>query len=221
MIRLLRRLSTPAAVLVLPVAVIGVIARSASDQISSSHAPVEYIDAPTSWIPFDADVTITSPSSAPVVGRFYRASDGSRRLETGPASGSIVVISITNVPDQTQYLFSSAGSGTWKRDFDASLAFGGVPPMWRSGPNWSLHPYKLAIRSGESGSVSADEGFEAYRVVSAQGVATLKVPELNFFDAVIMRPDGRYEAYANIVVREQDASLFRPPTDATMVIGDR
>jgi hypothetical protein len=106
------------------------------------------------------------------------------------------------------YGYSARG---WTSD-QLTVPFGGAPIQWKKGlPNWTPYQYKLAIRRGESGSVSAMEGFEAYRVTQSDGVMHLKVPALNLFDAVTQRPDGWYELYSDIDLKEPAADLFAPP----------
>jgi hypothetical protein len=197
--------------------VLGVLILSVATLLGAGHvrasaeqtgAPVEYVAMPDTWVPFEASVTITAPNSPPVVGRFYRSSNGSTRLETGPSVSDIRVISIRNIVDQMIYLGSASG---WTSD-RLDLPFGSGPMRWKKGlPNWTPFEYKLAIRRGESGSVSATEGFDAYRVTQSDGVMHLKVPALNLFDAVVQRPDGWYQLYSNIDLKEPAADLFAPP----------
>lgn len=41
------------------------------------------IPSPREWVPFEADVRVSSPGKEEVTGRFHRSADGSVRLETG------------------------------------------------------------------------------------------------------------------------------------------
>jgi hypothetical protein len=73
------------------------------------------------------------------------------------------------------------------------------------------YPLRLALRLGDNGSVRADDGFAAYRLVFDDCSAFLLVPELNLFAAVRQRIDGRREVYSNIELVEPDPQLFGPP----------
>jgi hypothetical protein len=215
MVAQIRRMTAPAAMLVLPLAVIGMFARDLRATAATAQASLpQYIDSPTQWVPFEADVTITHPGGEPIFGRYFRSSNGSHRLETGPNPNEMLVVSITNIPDSLQYVF---GHDKWTRQPGPGLAEFGTPPRWRKTPQWSLYGYKLAIQRGQSGSATASDGWEAYRVISGEGVMRLKVPALNLFDALIQRPDGRYEVYKNVDLREPPAELFRPPSDAIVI----
>jgi hypothetical protein len=46
-----------------------------------------------------------------VLGHFYRDSDGSSRLETGPVDGSVKIISIKNIGKAT--LYGKGSKGEW------------------------------------------------------------------------------------------------------------
>src|SRR5690349_23823175 len=58
------------------------------------------------WISFDADLRIYHTDGANASGRFYRTTDGSTRMETGPEGQEIQVIAIKNVPRQIYYVYS-------------------------------------------------------------------------------------------------------------------
>jgi hypothetical protein len=171
------------------------------------------VNAPEHWVPFEADVRITYPASVEVVGRFYRSSDGSVRLETGPSRDDVRVIFIRNVPEAVVYGWSG---GSWRKEPLVMPQFWVSPPRWRITQHWSRYPYRLAIRLGESGDIAASDGFTAYRVLGPAGITKLKVPELNMFDAVIDRPDGRHETYVNVRIGEQPDWIFKPPVSAVV-----
>lgn len=56
----------------------------------------------------------------------------------------------------------------------------------------------------------------AYVVTAQDGTRRLKVPELNLFDVVIDRVDGRHEQYTNIQFGEPEHGLFEPPPGASV-----
>jgi hypothetical protein len=174
--------------------------------------PLEFIDAPETWVPFSADVRITFPGQVDVVGRFFRASNGSRRLETGPSLAEVMAISITNFSDLTMYQYYGT-TGSWTSS--PTTPRGAEVQRWPKGlANWSPYPRRLAVRAGESGSIDSDTGFFAYRVSDDMGGFKLKVPDLNFFDIVSAHANGRFEIYTNLRLDEPDERLFRPPTTA-------
>jgi hypothetical protein len=209
--RLSDRTRTALAMTILPLAVLGILARNILARTSSAGS-AEPVEAPADWVPFQANVTITNPDTPAVRGRYYRASDGSERLETGPSEQDIRVIMIRNFSERVAYLFSSKA---WTREPIEPLN-GGKPLQWRKGSNWIEHPYRLALRRGESGSLTADVGLFVYRVATEQGVITFKAPELNLFDVIRQRPDGRYEVYSEIDQVEPPRDVFAPPVGVSV-----
>ena len=210
--QLSERTRTTIAMLVLPIAVLGVLARNLVARAAPAQGG-DVVDEPVDWVPFQAKVTISHPGTPSAHGRYFRKSDGSERLETGPSEADIKVIMIRNVSEGSLYLFGSEG---WTRE-PFNPVNNGRPIQWRKGlPNWVMHPYRLALRRGESGSLTADRGLTAYRVTTGQGVVTYKVPELNLFDVVRQRPDGRYEIYSDIELVEPSPDLFDPPVGAAV-----
>jgi hypothetical protein len=198
------------AMLALPLAAIGIFARDLAAQLKS--LPFEVIEGPSAWVPFVASVEVSHPGKAPTHGRFYRAGDGSERLDTGPSLEDIRVIFIKNVAQRLTF------SGNPRRNEWTQQPFvpRREPPVGFKLPTWTMHPYKLAILKGQSGAVNASEGFSAYSVRTESGIVTLKVPELNFFDAVRQRPDGRYEIYSDIELIQPDWRVFEPPVGAVL-----
>lgn len=168
-------------------------------------------DAPDHWVALSADVTITKPGGSPVVGRFFRASDGSRRLETGPAPNNVQVVSILNASEGQEYVYSP-GTGWFVRTV-AGMTPGDYRPrvLLSNRPDLSAYPYRLALRQGESGSLTAATGFRAYQQTAPDGTTKLIVPELNFLEAVMRSPNGRTESYTNIVLAEPPSAVFHPP----------
>ena len=174
----------------------------------------EFIEAPGTWVPFSADLKITFPGQQDVVGRFFRASDGSRRMETGPSLTEVMAISITNFADLTLYQYYGT-TGSWTSS--PASPRGSEVQQWRKGlSNWSPYPRRLAVRAGESGSIDSETGFFAYRVTDDFGGFTLRVPELNFFNIVSATANARYEIYTNLHLDEPDPRLFRPPPPAVV-----
>jgi hypothetical protein len=207
------RTRTILAMLVLPLAVVGVYARTLAVRLPVAQSD-EAVEAPADWVAFGAKVTITHPKNPTVYGRYWRASNGSERLDTGPAPADMKVITIRSVPELTLYLFGPRG---WTRE-PMELLNSGRPLPWKKGlPNWQLHPYRLALAKGESGSLTASTGFSAYRVTTGQGIVTFKVAELNLFDVVRQRPDGRHEVYSEIELGEPAPALFIPPAGAVVI----
>jgi hypothetical protein len=217
MIRMISRVSPVLAMLVVPVAVVGIFANSVRGQLSGRPDWVDgpWIDAPSSWVPFQARLLVTHPDGNTVHGRFFRGADGSDRLETGPSINDIRVVSIKNVRERVIYLGRKVPN-TWERR-SWEPPFEGAAPMFKQGPNWTLHPFRFAIRKGESGSLTGTSGFAAYAVKTDSGILTFRVPVLNFFEVIRQRPDGRYEAYSEIEFTDQPMELFSPPPGGIIV----
>jgi hypothetical protein len=189
--------------------------RAAAQQVSQ----LEFIDQPQDWVPFSARVTMTSPDSAgpATVGLFFRGSDGSTRMATGPSWTDVRVISITNVVAQTVYIYSARNG--WV-SHPMSLPAGGYHPMrFRTTfPGLKKYPNRLALEVGQDGSLTATEGFEAYRQLNGQSIFKLLVPALNMFEVVTQRPDGVLQVFSDIKIDEQPADLFEPPPGATIQV---
>lgn len=122
------------------------------------------------------------------------------------------MVSIKNVPQGVAY-DGLQRLKKWRRVLWTSRT-GGKPPIAYRSQAWSLHPYRLALRKGQSGALDSAEGFMAYSFRQGSGGVTMKVPDLNFFEVVRQRPDGRYEIYFDIELVEPDWQLFEPPLDA-------
>lgn len=71
---------------------------------SSDQAQPSAIRSPDYWVAFDATVRTVSPRGV-VMGRYYQASDGSTRNESGPENGPIAVVSISNVAQNRHFEF--------------------------------------------------------------------------------------------------------------------
>jgi hypothetical protein len=73
----------------------------------------EVIAQPVTWIPFTADLRHVDETSGEIrLGRFYRASDGSTRSETGSTLDAIDTIAIKNISTRSFYLWSQ-DRGWW------------------------------------------------------------------------------------------------------------
>lgn len=207
------RFALIAAMLTLPLAVVGVVAKNMRNRLPSD---VEIIEAPRAWVPFQAKFTVSHPGQPLIHGRFYRSSIGSVRKESGPAPDDVRVIRITNLADRTVYGFHYK-FGWMKAELTKAKT---VPPQFIARA-LSEFPYALAIEKGQSGSLQEkDMGLTAYEYRHA-GVVALKVPALNFFDVVLQRHDGRYEAYTDIERIEPKAEVFVPPPGVKVAIAPR
>lgn len=90
-------------------------AASTSSSSSQTNASAEnLIPQPDYLVAFSADVRIFELSEPPVYGRFYRASDGSTRYDSGPALDDMRVIAIYNGKTNTRYRYSKAGWFSWR-----------------------------------------------------------------------------------------------------------
>lgn len=159
-------------------------------------------------------MTITNPTTPPVVGRYYRSADGSHRLDTGPSLVELEASSIFNITARRDYIHRPFGDWAVRSVLDAADL---KPPKALSrAPVPTLYPYRLAIGKGQSGSLTATVGFSAYQIRWADGTTKLVVPELNLFAVSIRAPNGRTEVYSNIELVEPPASIFRAPADVAI-----
>jgi hypothetical protein len=205
--------------LIAPVAV--VIAASGLTMFRSARAQqpaFDEIPVPRQWVAFQADFTKSNPDGSIIVGRFFRNTDGSRRLETGRSKDTIgATISITNV-SQSKFYAYRASTG-WEMH-PMTLPRGGYKPLRVKLPSSAFrkYPFRLALEKGQDGSLQSDQGFEAYEALSATGGNQLLViPALNLFEAVRLR-DGERIVYTNIELVDCDSSLFDPPSGAHVVV---
>lgn len=185
-------------------------AHSASTSLTAlNQEPL--LEGPDSWIALQADVSITKPDRARVLGRFYRSSDGSRRLDTGPGLDDIQATYIMNVAEAQEYVYSKA-TGWIVRSVPSMVGRDYRPRQTRPiRPDVSDYPYALALKRGEDNSLHASTGFRAYQTNGPDGAFTLTIPELNHFVVLLNSGNGRSEAYSNIELHEPPAALFQPP----------
>ena len=126
------------------------------------------------------------------------------------------VISIVNAAEGRSYTFSPGGG--WSSRPAPEVVPGQYQPN-RSLPRWpdiAEYPYRLAIKKGESGSLTATEGFHAYQTNAPDGTMRLTVPELNLFDVVVRLGNGQSHEYTNIELGEPPAELFQRPAGAAV-----
>jgi hypothetical protein len=177
----------------------------------------EELPQPAAWVAFEAKVTVQRGGAEPLVGKFYRSSDGSTRLETGPAEGDVRVVDIKNIPTKAGYVRKVDGTWISKPIDEASADL--RPQRFHAGmPFLARYPRKVSILKGQPYSLSSDTGFSAYQLMQSNGGLLLLVPELNFFPIVRERLDGRREVYTDVSLLEPDVSLFLPPPGATVEV---
>ena len=177
--------------------------------IGAVHA-VSVLSGPSTWTAFSADVRITSAKSSSVLaGRFFRSSNGSTRLETGPQdTPEVRVISIQNIELSTLFIYSPAPSQGWV-----------ARPMKLPAEGW--HPQPISSNmAGLSRTTETWEGRDVYRYERKDHIALL-APDLNFFAVVRDTKDRDREEYHNIQLGEQPLELFSPPVGATVVKSSR
>jgi hypothetical protein len=208
--RLPSSLTTILAMAALPLAAVAMLSNQVRAQFAQPTP--EVIEGPTEWVAFQAMVRVSHPGAPVIQGRYFRSASGSERLETGPSLSDVRVVSISNVAQGVAY-HGRPRLNQWTRVPGAPVP-GARPPLAYRTSKWTLHPYRLALRKGQDGTLNAHEGFTAYSVRHESGGTSMKVPDLNFFDAVRQRPDGRYEIYSEIERTEPDAQLFEPPAGA-------
>ena len=119
------------------------------------------------------------------------------------------MISIINVPELIEYLYSRK-AGLWASKDAPTAAYRSEPRRFRRNlPNWTLLPTRLPIR-GETGSLDSREGLLAYRVDKGETVSVM-VPDLNFFPVATQRADGKRLTFTNLEIVEPPGDFFRPP----------
>jgi hypothetical protein len=199
-------------------------ARTSTFQPRSAPVPGDEIPQPATWVPFQADLLVTTPEAPLVRGRFLRGSDGSTRLETGPEGQPDRLVWINNL---TQGLSYRRHRGDWSFT-ELPLPEGGFHPglfRFRTGMTGLVKLNSPVLVNSQSQLLSSDAhqttgatAFDAVRYVNPRGNVRILVPELNFF--AIVRQDletGRREVYFNIdVPRTPEPHLFHPPAGASL-----
>jgi len=174
-----------------------------------SHAQFQFIDAPASWVAFDAAFQETSPMGRlTITGHCYRASDGSTREEWDVGGRGTVLITIQSIANSTFYALRQANKGVWEQH-PMVLPRDGHRPLLMREDTEGLTPVGDQI-----------EGLSLYRYGRmTSSIVQLQSPELNFFPLVIQNVNGGSRlVYYNIKRREQPQELFLPPPDASIVL---
>lgn len=158
-------------------------------------------DSPGRWVPFSATTKRIWNPGRVVVGRMYRASDGSLRNETGPSLDRIDVIAINSVADRVLYL--------WRPDSG-----------WESRPLGLLDGKYLQPSPATLQGITVDEWLDGLGVIElpgdSSGVTKYQAPELNYFVVKMLMPcnDGSHAGcglwLSDIRIGEQPPELFVP-----------
>jgi hypothetical protein len=172
---------------------------------SARQAGDGLVPQPSAWVPFAADIQIVSDMGQKLVGRVYRARDGSSRTDTGLSMDKMTVSGIKNIPQAKFYLLSRDG---WT-----------VQPMELPPTGWvpTSFPARLVTRLAER-----VENFEVVRGETEREVS-LFAPALNLYpiaQTFKKCAPGVVDCgtrLTNIVMGDQPADLFLPPGDATLV----
>jgi hypothetical protein len=162
---------------------------------SPDCAQAGLIPSPAEWVAFSADAELRHGEQSKS-GKFYRSSDGSTRLETGPADRRELTIKNSR---QLKIYHCVAASCT-VQPLGPARESGSPPKMRADQPGLTKLPEPV-------------EGFEAYQWES--GTTSVVLPGLNFF-AVRLDAGAGTERYWHITVGEQPAELFVPPAGAVV-----
>lgn len=150
------------------------------------------------WAPFTAAYRAVDEHGATYEGRFWRASNGSRRLEV--VRGPLTYVQIVNVP---RVLFwrcagTACEEGRWTEQ-RMVLPPGGYRPgrlQPRGVPESRIGPWRVVeARSG-------------------RGVVAFEAPDLDYFAIRTVWPEGGQTVYEDIVPGEPDPALFELPPGA-------
>jgi hypothetical protein len=193
--------------LIVPVLLVAaVVAAKGRRQSAGTNATqaVTLIDAPTAWVAFTADYVKGYPGKDEVLGRFFRTSNGSDRLESGPPDDPSRVVFIHNIARGVYYTKRIAADGH---------------VFWISGP-MALPPdgWKPMQMTEEKGvRVQLHATIEGRTVIQTgtRGIVSLLAPSLNYHPMV--RRDiatGYHELFRNVKLEEPAEALFEPPPGA-------
>jgi hypothetical protein len=180
---------------------------SAWGQAATNQA--DLIPSPSEWIPFSASVAIDNEARGMhLVGRHYRASDGSERWEQGRPD--VDFISIRHIPSATYYEWRRGNGLRWR-----------VHPMELPADGW--RPVRFA--RGAAGITAVErtvEGLQLLQQIDASGREAWLAPALNFFAVEVTASPllGTRQRYFNFDLSEPPAHLFVPPPDAELEHSD-
>src|SRR5690606_5924763 len=111
--RLLFRLVVGSLLLIAPFAVTAMTGGGSRAALWSPAQPPGLVPSPLEWIPFSADAVIDNEARGMhLVGRHYRASDGSERWEQGRPD--VDFISIRHIPSATYYEWRRGNGLRWR-----------------------------------------------------------------------------------------------------------
>ena len=183
--------------------VVKVVTRPAAQQ-SAIAGPHEEIPQPPGWVPFSADGAINNGERGlHLVGRHYRASDGSERWEQGAPDPEY--ISIRSISKATFY--------EWHRESGKWTSY----PMQLPDGEWQPTRYAVG-RAGLTGTERLVEGITVLQQIDAGGREVWLAPSLNFFAVEVVKSpvSGTLQRYSNFDMSEPPSHLFQPPEDAAV-----
>jgi hypothetical protein len=164
----------------------------------------QLISQPTEWVPFSAQHERTSDTGQVSVGRYYQASDGSTRSETGPSLDKINVVLIKHIPTATFYRWH-LGEG-WTQQ-----------PMQLPPNGWHPRPTYASLFK------DATETMDGFRLLKKEldDRTVFVAPELNLFPVLETRTNcspgvACGSRYFNIHIGEPPSELFQPATNVTI-----
>lgn len=161
------------------------------------------IQTPGTWVAFSAEAIVTTPGQPTMVGKFYRSTDGSARVEQRTADSSVVLIAIANLQRRLAYQYISR-AGEWT---SRPLL---IPTEGYSPPRGKTEEMRGLTRQSDR-----IEGFEVYRYDPQGGDVAFQAPALNFTALVTERAGGAKRVLSNIVMGEPDGALFDLPDGVT------
>lgn len=166
---------------------------------------------PGRWVPFRANIKRVFDPESVFVGRFYRASDGSTRSETGPSIAEINIVGIKNMSEGVFYL-------------------------WLPTSGWESHPMELPhgkyfqprLDSGVSAEATrVDDQIEGIDLIKGptdrHGITEYQAPRLNYFALRTTIPcktaqrTGCGKWYSEVHIDEQPPELFKPPVGVAVL----
>jgi hypothetical protein len=170
---------------------------------AQAPGPMEEVTGPQVWVPFSATYKHVNENGEVRVGRFYRASDGSTRSESGLEAGVMNIIGIKNISEGLFYLWKPT-TGWESRPMD-------VPSTgWKPRISKTVAPTNLVT--------DRVDGFALIKSpMDRRGATTYEAPELNFMPlrvATRCQVIGLDECgvwLTEIIVGEQLPEYFKPP----------